>query len=169
MIFLIGFMGCGKTTIAKYMGNKFGYSIIDTDEVIVNNCKKNINRIFFEDGDDFFREQEMLLIKNLKKKKVSIVATGGGLPCYNGLMHELNQMGKTIYLRKNSEQILNILRMDQNRPLILGLNDFELKKYIDQELKKREVFYLMANKIIDIDGLDIKTISREIHSFLIKS
>ena len=91
MIYLIGYMGSGKTTIGKHLSKKLNMPFIDTDKLIESESKKSINCIFHEFGEDYFRELEYKLIR--RNMKPHVIACGGGLPIYNNNIEYINKNG----------------------------------------------------------------------------
>src|SRR5690606_32439248 len=97
LIFLIGFMGCGKSTLGKKVATKTGYSFIDLDELIVQKIHMSISDYFESHGEAAFREIERDTLHSLYGSKNTIVATGGGTPCHLNNMEWMNKNGKTVY------------------------------------------------------------------------
>lgn len=166
MVFLIGFMGCGKTTLVNYMTREFNYFILDTDILVEKVCQKNINKIFLENGEEYFREKEREVILNLNTKKKSLIATGGGFPCSQDNIDRLNKKGVTIYLKMSPESLFSRLKEKSNRPMINHLSHQELKRFITQKLRERECFYQKAQHIIKVDTLSLENLSRKVRSVI---
>lgn len=149
-IFLIGFMGAGKTTLAKKLGSKLGYQWIDTDQEIEKKEGVKVSEIFEVRGEAYFRALEKQLIDGLIPSEKMIVATGGGLPCFNNLMETLNQLGTTIYLERTPKELFQRVKQATNsRPLIAHKSDEELLEYIESTMGKRREIYLQSNIIAD--------------------
>ena len=149
--FLIGFMGCGKTTIAKKLSKKLNLKYIDLDKYIEKYEGNTIKKIFTSKGEEKFRKlEEKYLKKILNNNNNIIIATGGGTPIFNNLMKIMNNAGKTIYLECSSETLFSRLKDKiKERPLIDSFNQKELKIYIQRVLNKRKIFYKKATYIID--------------------
>ena len=149
-IFLVGFMGAGKTTLAKKLGSKLGYQWIDTDQEIEKKEGVKVSEIFEVRGEAYFRALEKQLIDGLIPSEKMIVATGGGLPCFNNLMETLNQLGNTIYLERTPKELFQRVKQATNsRPLIAHKSDEELLEYIESTMEKRREIYLQSNIIAD--------------------
>ena len=149
-IFLVGFMGAGKTTLAKKLGSKLGYQWIDTDQEIEKKEGVKVSEIFEVRGEAYFRALEKQLIDGLIHSEKMIVATGGGLPCFNNLMETLNQLGTTIYLERTPKELFQRVKQATNsRPLIAHKSDEELLEYIESTMEKRREIYLQSNIIAD--------------------
>ena len=149
-IFLVGFMGAGKTTLAKKTASKLGYQWIDTDQEIEKKEGVKVSEIFEVRGEAYFRALEKQLIDGLIPSEKMIVATGGGLPCFNNLMETLNQLGTTIYLERTPKELFQRVKQATNsRPLIAHKSDEELLEYIESAMEKRREIYLQSNIIAD--------------------
>jgi len=147
--FLIGFMGSGKTHWGKIWALKYGFTFIDLDEIIEKKEGKTIAAIFEINGEDYFREIETRALRSLGKIENSIIACGGGTPCFNENLQWMNGEGTTIYLSTSPHEILNRVLEEQNkRPLIKTMNQAELLFFIEQKLKERSAFYNAANLIL---------------------
>jgi len=156
-IYLIGYMGTGKTTVGKLLAKKLRQSFIDVDEFIENRYRKTIAAIFEEKGEAGFREIEHRALQEISSFEKVVVSTGGGLPCFFDNMDLLNQTGITIYLRASVNELIDRLIIDmQKRPLIKGKNKEELHDFIETNLKKREIFYNQAQFIFDVRSCSTK-------------
>lgn len=149
IIFLVGFMGAGKTSIGQELAKAINYEFLDSDLEIERIQHLNVKQIFEEKGEKPFRMMEFQFIESIKNHKNIVISTGGGLPCNNGLMEELLKTGFVIYLNVPIPILVERLRNDTNRPLIQNMNNDELTLFIEEKLKERSIFYLKANKIIE--------------------
>jgi shikimate kinase len=149
-VFLIGFMGSGKTTLGKLLASKLNCPFLDSDREIEIQQNATINQLFAEKGEDYFRSLENKFINDLSENQFQVVAVGGGLPCFNGLMEILDQKGVTVYI-KTSENTLFHRLMDalNERPLLEGLGEEELKQFITEKLKEREPIYSKAHLVVE--------------------
>lgn len=148
-IFLIGFMGSGKTTVGKILAEKLNYNFLDSDSWIENKTRMSISSIFDTKGEAYFRSLEYEFIQQLEIDTQSVISTGGGLPCFNDLIEKMKQIGIVFYLKTSEDNILNRLNLDQTRPLLKDLIESERKLFISNKLKEREIYYDKANFIID--------------------
>lgn len=148
-IFLIGFMGSGKTTVGKILAEKLNYNFLDSDSWIENKTRMSISSIFDTKGEAYFRSLEYEFIQQLEIDTPSVISTGGGLPCFNDLIEKMKQIGIVFYLKTSEDNILNRLNLDQTRPLLKDLIESERKLFISNKLKEREIYYDKANFIID--------------------
>ncbi len=154
-IILIGYMGCGKTTVGKKLANRLKLDFIDMDLYIEKTENKTISDIFKDKGEVFFREKEHKYLKEILLKDNVVLSTGGGTPCYNDNIDFMNDVGITIYLQMDATSLYNrLLDAKDERPLIKGKTNEELKEYINESLKQREPYYLKAKHTIR--ALDLK-------------
>jgi shikimate kinase len=151
-IFLIGYMGSGKTTIGKLLAKKMNLQFVDIDLFIENRYRKSITAIFAEKGEAGFREIERRTLQEIAGFEDIVISTGGGLPCFFDNMDVMNDSGTTIYLKTSMKELVKRLNTGkQNRPLIKDKTTAELYEFVDQNLQKREPFYNKAAIIFEMD------------------
>ncbi len=155
-VFLWGYMGCGKSTIGKKIATMLNCDFIDTDKLIEANENKTIDAIFETHGEEYFRSLEHLAIVEITKiKKNVVVATGGGLPCYNNNHQLMNESGCSVYIKLSAAALSHrITHSKIQRPLLKNLTEEDLLPHIAKQLQEREKYYNTA-KII-YDGIDVK-------------
>ena len=159
-IFLVGFMGSGKTYWGKKWAQHYQVDFYDLDEVIEKDQKKTIAKIFEKEGEDRFRQIETDALKTFSFKDNCIIACGGGAACFNNNMQWMNENGFTVYLNAKPQFIYDKIFEEKNkRPLISKLNQEELFFFIEQKLKEREIFYNQANLILPVEELSENTLS----------
>ncbi len=158
--FLIGFMGCGKTYNGKLLAKKIGFDFFDMDDEIEDKSGKSIKEIFNKYGEQYFRKYEREVLLELSKKKHSVVATGGGTPCFFDNIDIINNSGISFYLKCSADFLSDrLIKMKNQRPLIASKKDKnELKKYIDDLLNNREPFYLKSTHILEAENINIENI-----------
>ena len=145
-IFLIGFMGSGKTTIGRLLAKDLGFDFIDTDSFIEAQQGITIAEIFALHGEVAFREMEHKLLLDLQNCNSAVISTGGGMPCHNGNMDVMLACGKAVYLKTSPQALAQRLILSQDeRPLIRGKTETELLQYITEQLSKREPVYNRAD------------------------
>lgn len=153
-VFLIGYMGCGKSTIGKKLASRLKYDFIDTDAAIENMTGKPVALTFSEDGEDAFRQLERSVIVSLCGRSNIVVATGGGAPCFFDNMALMNRSGITVYIRMHPDSLATrLLASPTERPLIKRVSNEELPLYIRRHLTEREVFYNKAQIIVKGENL----------------
>ena len=155
-VFLIGFMGCGKSTKAKQLANRLGCDVIDLDAIIVAQEGKSIADYFAENGEAAFRKLEQETLKNYPYPETSVIATGGGLPCFFDNMEWMNANGKTVYLKMTPPQLVSRLHNREKRPLLKGMDDEQLLAFIETKLTERNAFYNQAQVVVNAFDLDVE-------------
>ena len=159
-IFLIGFMGSGKTYWGKKWAQQYNLDFYDLDEVIEKLQKKTVTKIFEKEGEKYFRQIETVALKTFSGKANCIVACGGGTPCFNHNMQWMNENGYTVYLQATPQFIYDRVFEEKNkRPLISKLNQGELFFFIEQKLKERESFYNQAKLVLPVEELNNDSLS----------
>lgn len=160
-VILIGFMGCGKSTIGIRLSYRLKRVVEDTDKRIEREQKKTISEIFAESGEASFRDMETdLLTRMCDEKGFKIISTGGGLPLREENRKLLHKLGKVIYLRVRPETVYNRLKYDTTRPLLQG--DNPLEKIQDLMGQRSSIYESAADVIIDVDEKSIEQILVEI-------
>ena len=163
IVYIIGFMGSGKTTAGKKVSDRLGWDFIDLDEKIANIERKPVSMIFTESGEQYFRDMESHVLRNLDIKNDTVISVGGGAPCSPGNMDYMKANGLVVYLQKTPEQLLSRLSGDAGkRPLLKGLKGDNLLTYITDKLAEREDFYNKADLLITGIETDISELSDKI-------
>jgi shikimate kinase len=159
-IFLIGFMGSGKTYWGQKWARQSGLAFYDLDEIVEAKEGKSIAAIFDKEGEGYFRKAETEALKNFSEKEGCIIACGGGAACFNDNMQWMNENGITVYLSAAPAYILSMVKEEKDkRPLINKLNEAELLFFIEQKLKEREPFYNQAKFILPVAELNESSLS----------
>ncbi|MDY0101305.1 MAG: shikimate kinase [Lentimicrobium sp.] len=165
-VFLIGYMGSGKSTVGKKLARSLGYEFIDSDSVISEMLGKEVDRIFAEDGEDAFRQLEHSVLISLRDRKDTVIATGGGMPCYFDNMAVMKRTGITVYLQMQVESLIKRLNQAKvARPMLPNLPHDQLKLYIQQHLAKRTPFYANAHLTVKGESLDLDALVKSIKSY----
>jgi shikimate kinase len=152
-IFLIGFMGIGKSTLGKMVAQALNYEFWDFDTIIEEDMGMSISSIFAQYGEVFFRKVEHDTLGEVIQTRTDFVmGTGGGLPCFNDNMTKINEHGCSVYLRATANEIAaRLADSSGDRPLIQNKSREELKQYVTDLLEIRNDFYLRSHLIIDLD------------------
>jgi shikimate kinase len=158
-IYLIGYMGCGKSTLGRRLAKHAGLQFIDMDHYIEKRNCKTVPQIFDEEGENEFRKKERKALEELSVFTDLVIATGGGAPCFFDNMELMNRTGKTIYLNIHPKILATrLLKSKTERPLIKGKSKQELVQFIDDTLKKRNEFYLQAHHQITKPDVDLNEV-----------
>ncbi len=166
LIFLVGFMGSGKSTFGKRLADKLNYNFIDLDDYIEAKYNTTIKEIFATKGQDYFREIEKENLLEIIKNENTVIAPGGGTPCYFDNMNIMNNAGFTVYIRQGTNclhQRLN--RSKKFRPLIENMKHFELVEYLETTMEIRAPFYRQAKITIAGKGLSTQKLERVIRKY----
>ena len=167
-IFLIGYMGAGKTTLGRALARELGVEFIDLDSYIENRLCKSVSQIFDEKGEEGFRDIERRMLHEAGEFENVIISTGGGTPCFFDNIDYMNAQGVTVFLDVPVERLfirLSIAR--KKRPLIMEKNDEELRCFITEQLVKRLPHYSKAKHSFIADQLeDVKQIETSVRNFL---
>lgn len=161
-LFLIGFMGCGKSTKAKLLGKLLNYPVVDLDAVIVAHTGMPIADYFAQYGEEAFRQLESDTLKTYAYAGPSVVATGGGLPCFFDNMAWMRENGQTVYLEMTPPQLVSRLHNREKRPLIKGMDDAQLLDFIRHKLAERETYYRQAQHVVDAFDLDVDALAQKL-------
>lgn len=150
LIFLIGFMGSGKSYTGKRLASLLNYDFVDLDDFLEASEKKSITEVFAESGEEGFRELESKYLRTFGKREELIIATGGGAPCRVENLEWMKAQGLIIYLKATPELLAERLRQETNhRPLISGLQKEELLLFIIKKLEQRKSAYESADIIVE--------------------
>ena len=159
-IFLVGFMGSGKSHWGKIWSACHNLPFYDLDEIIEKNEGMSINNIFEVRGEPYFRSSETETLHAMKPYKKFIVACGGGTPCFNNNMEWMNANGTTIFLDTSASTIASRLAKEStNRPLLKGLAQPELGLYIEKLILERKPFYHQARIIIPEEKINRQSLN----------
>ena len=159
-IFLIGFMGCGKSTMARLWAEKTGMELIEMDETIETETGMSINQIFETYGEDYFRNLESELILRITEKGGAVVSCGGGAILRTENVENMRKNGRIIYFSAKPETIFTRVRYSTNRPLLNGNMNVD---YIASLMEKRLPRYLeAADETICVDGKEKQEILEEL-------
>ncbi|MBC8172456.1 MAG: shikimate kinase [Chitinophagales bacterium] len=166
-IYLIGFMGCGKSTAGKKLAAKMHWPLMDLDKTMEELEGKKVSEVFAEKGETYFRERERNVLHESTFFTDAIISCGGGTPCFYDNLTWMKQNGLSVYLRGTQEFLYSRLKEKKaKRPLIANMNDQELWNYIQVKLTEREVHYVQADIIIDAQDLDIDILMSIIRNYL---
>jgi shikimate kinase len=156
-IFLVGYMGSGKSTLGKKLAHNLELDFIDLDSYIEKEEGRTIAAIFDEDGEDYFRKLERVYLHRIIDNDDVVISTGGGTPCYFDNMEQMNDYGKTVYINMHPKALIPRLQSSaQLRPLIKGLEGVELLDYIYKTLRDREFYYKKSHFTVPGFSLNAK-------------
>jgi shikimate kinase len=154
--FIIGFKNSGKTTFGRELANRLGLAFLDLDEYIEAKEGKSIPEIYTRLGEEGFRRLEWKALKEVVRNNNMIISTGGGVPCNCDNMSLMEQYGEVIYLKVSDETLVSRLKIAaQDRPIVMGKSEEELRQYVANLRLKCEHHYLRARFVADGDNLNM--------------
>lgn len=158
-IFLIGFMGSGKSSLGKKLAGALQYDFVDTDKMIAAAAGKSVADIFAQEGEAFFREKERETLAQLAERENVVVSTGGGMACFYDNIALMNRLGVTIYLEAEPKLLARRLeKRKDERPLLRSTAQEDLDKFIAEILQKRESFYRQADLTLPARNLTAQAV-----------
>jgi shikimate kinase len=154
LIFMIGFMGCGKTTWGRKLASKLEYEFMDLDHELERQAGISVAEYFSKFGEDAFRRHESDILKQTAYPENAVISTGGGLPCFFDNMEWINAHGKSIYIELSPKTLADRLENAKvKRPLLHEKHGDALVSFIAERLAERAKFYQQATFIAD--GIDL--------------
>ena len=153
-IFLTGFMGSGKTYLGKIWAEDAGLSFYDLDNLIEEEERMTVAKIFEVYGESYFREREAAVLRNTDRFENCIIACGGGTPCFFDNADWMKRNGKTVFLNESPENIFHHLINDKSGRPLLPLNREELRSFIKEKTRERMSFYSNADITIEPEHLN---------------
>lgn len=153
-IFLIGYMGSGKTTIGRVVAERLNLSFVDMDARIESQQFKSVAQIFSDLGEEKFRELERSCLLEVSDFEDAVISTGGGAPCFFDNMDIMNEKGETVYISLTPKELSDRLKTTKiyKRPILASYQGDDLEKFIATNLEKRETFYNQAK--LKVSGTD---------------
>jgi shikimate kinase len=158
-IYLVGFMGTGKTTVGRELARKKKWRFVDLDELIGFREGRSIADIFSKKGELYFRALEKKILKEISLEKGFVVSCGGGIVCDEDNIRVMKETGMVICLKAQPSVILKRTKRLNSRPL---LNVNNPKEKINLLLKLRAPYYAKADKLIDTSKLSISKVAEEV-------
>lgn len=155
-VYIVGYMGAGKSSAAKRIANKINWTSCDLDTLFEEKYKISVHDFFRKYGEDAFRKLESELLKNTSGISQSIIATGGGTPCFFDNMSWMNENGVTVFLQISPQTSFNRLaHSKKKRPLLQDKNETELMDFIKKQYDLRMPYYQKAQYVIKGESIDI--------------
>lgn len=170
-IFLLGYMGSGKSYIGKQLAERIDQKFIDFDEEIEKREKSTISEIFQRKGEIYFRKLEREILKEMiGLKEEAVISLGGGTPCYGDNMELIKTADGLVsfYLKLNIQELTERLEKEkEHRPMISHLEDkAKLEEFIRKHLFERGFYYNQSDHIINCDSKTSEEIIEEIQGKL---
>lgn len=154
-IILIGYMGAGKTTVGKALAKELGLQFYDLDWYIECRMHKTVPQLFKELGEESFRKIEHNMLHEVAEFENVVLSCGGGTPCFFDNIDYMNSRGQVVYLKAERDVLYKHLQMGKNeRPVLKGRTEEELRTFIGEQLALREPFYSQAHYTLDVSLMD---------------
>ncbi|MFN5439776.1 MAG: shikimate kinase [Bacteroidota bacterium] len=171
LIFLLGFMGSGKSHCGKKIAASFGCSFLDLDHEIETASNHSISEIFSQQGEVQFRALERDVLRKIvtmydatEKEVRAVISCGGGTPCFHGNMELMNENGLTVWLNPPVQTLVRRLKNGKHhRPLIADMNLETLEEFVVQKMSERSIFYKQAVLIDTSDDCPLQLIQKHIY------
>lgn len=165
-IFLIGFMGCGKTTLGRKLAARLNYTFLDLDHLLEEQAGMSIPEYFSSFGETAFRLAESEILKNTVYPENAVISTGGGLPCFFDNMEWMKAKGTVVYIKLSPKTLASRLEHGkEDRPLLRHKHGDELIAFITEKLAERESFYLRAQVVADGLSLTAEKVMEVLHLY----
>jgi shikimate kinase len=163
-IFLVGFMGCGKTHWGRQLSQKLQIPFFDLDEVIVEREGKAITDIFSELGEEYFRMLEKDVLHLLTESHDTFVmACGGGAPCFFNNIDYMKKNGAVVWIHSSTDTLYQrLVNEKEQRPLVKAIPDDQLRSYIIKKNADRKIFYQQADVFINEEDITLDTLIQKI-------
>ena len=158
-IYLVGYMGAGKTTTARRLANKLGWQVVDTDALFEEKYKISVNDFFNKYDEPLYRKLESAVLKETETIENVVVSTGGGSDCYFDYMDWMNSHGLTVFMRISPEAAVDrVIHSRHKRPLVEGKSEEELTEFVKQHYASRIPFYEQAKITVKSENLDLEAL-----------
>ncbi len=165
LIFILGYMGAGKTTLGQQLAQRLNYHFYDLDEMIEISTGYTIGGYFEKFGEGSFRQKEREILLSHLEDKQTVISVGGGTPCFADNMALMNSKGITVYIDTTIETIMNRLAGKiHERPLLKNIPPGQLLQFINEHLKTRQEYYLQSTVTVNGDNVDLESIVNTIRS-----
>lgn len=159
-IVLIGFMGVGKSTVSEYLKDTYGMDVVEMDQVIAERVGMSIPDIFEIHGEEYFRNLETGLLKELQSRKNTVISCGGGAALREENVAEMKKNGRVVFLTAAPETVYERVKGSDERPILNGNKNVN---YIAKLMEKRRAKYeAAADVLVATDGRDVQSICEEI-------
>lgn len=157
-VILVGMMATGKSTVGAILAEQLGYELVDLDQVIIETEGRSIAEIFAENGEEYFRSVETMVLKRMLQDENKVISTGGGAVLAPGNTSLMLENGLVVALTASEEEIISRVGGDHNRPLLAG----NAKERVRRIMEQRREAYLFAHYTVDTTELTTAQVSEYI-------
>ena len=162
-IYIVGYMGAGKTTAARRLANHLGWEVVDTDAMFEEKYKISVCDFFNKYDEPLYRKLESEVLKSTADLENVVVSTGGGTACYFDNMEWMNQHGLTVFLRISQKAVVDrLVHAKRKRPLAEGKTEAELTEFVNRHYTSRLPFYEQAKITVKAEDLDLENLIKQI-------
>lgn len=169
-IYLVGYMGAGKTTAARRIAQRLGWAVADTDDMFEEKYKISVPDFFSKYDEALYRKLESEVLKSTENLDHTVISTGGGTACYFDNMEWMNRHGLTVFLRISQQAVVDrLLHAKRKRPLSTGKSEAELTDFVAQHYTARLPFYEQAQITVKAENFDLEGLLQQIGTFIAQS
>ncbi len=166
-IYIVGYMGAGKTTAARRLAQRMGWEVVDTDALFEEKYKISVNDFFNKYDEPLYRKLESEVLKATENLDHVVVSTGGGTACFFDNMDWMNQHGLTVFLHISPQAAVDrVIHSRHKRPLVEGKSEEELTEFVNQHYASRLPFYEQARITAKSEDFDIERLMEAIKDIL---
>ncbi len=166
-VYLIGYMGSGKTTVGRRLAKHMDYEFVDIDQLFEKRYRLSVSAFFEKYDENAFRQIEKELIEEVSTSSKLVISTGGGAPCFFENLEMMKKTGVVVYLQMAVKSLVDRLSNAKKiRPILKNLSGDELYSFIENQLSDRELFYNQANITMQGESLNINTLAEAIRLLL---
>ena len=160
-IYIVGYMGAGKTTAARRLASRLGWEVADTDDLFETKYRISVCDFFNKYDEPLYRKLESEVLKETESLENVVVATGGGTACFFDNMDWMNQHGITVFLRISEKAVVDrLVHAKRKRPLAEGKSEEELTEFVKKNYAERMPFYEQARLTVKAEDLDLDNLVR---------
>ena len=166
-IYIVGYMGAGKTTAARRLAHRLGWEVADTDALFEEKYKISVNDFFNKYDEPLYRKLESEVLKATESLENTVISTGGGTACYFDNMDWMNQHGLTVFLRISPQTAVDrVIHSRHKRPLVEGKSEEELTEFVSSHYAARIPFYEQARIMVKSEDFDLEALLSMLAPFL---
>ena len=164
-IYLVGYMGAGKTTAAKRLASRLGWEVVDTDALFEEKYRISVDDFFQKYDEPLYRKLESEILKSTEGRDNIVISTGGGTACYFDNMEWMNQHGLTVFMQISPKAAVDrVLHSHHKRPLVRGKSEKELMEFVSQHYAARLPFYEQAKITVKSENFDLEALMERIET-----
>ena len=162
-IYLVGYMGAGKTTAARRIAQRLGWEVADTDALFEEKYRISVNDFFNKYDEALYRKLESQVLKSTESLENVVVSTGGGTACFFDNMEWMNQHGLTVFMRISPKAAVDrVVHSRHKRPLVEGKSEEELVEFVNRNYAERLPFYEQAAITVKSEDLDLDDLVKQL-------